>query len=162
MATKLVTNSVSKFGGILFTPIWLTVVAAMHLDAWRSGFHSRARVYPLHLLNPSTNTDIYTLSNCAFFPAGSDIACFDYHLLWGSLWVEISTLSYEANSSFWLERLSVAHCTHIIQTKLMLRNRRYPKKIGVYSYRRAHRHASCSAGVICRGCGVITCNIQPV
>jgi len=33
-------------------------------------------------------------------------------------------------------------------------------KIDVYSYRRAHRDASCSAGVICRGCGVVTCNIQ--
>jgi len=34
-------------------------------------------------------------------------------------------------------------------------------KLDVYSYRRAHRHASCSAGVICRGCGVVTCNIWP-
>jgi hypothetical protein len=33
-------------------------------------------------------------------------------------------------------------------------------KIDVYSYRRAHRHASCSAGVICRGCGAVTCNTQ--
>jgi hypothetical protein len=33
-------------------------------------------------------------------------------------------------------------------------------KINVYSYRGAHRRASCSAGVICRGCGVVTCNIQ--
>ena len=33
--------------------------------------------------------------------------------------------------------------------------------IGVYSYRRPHRCASCSAGVICRGCGVVTCNKQP-
>jgi hypothetical protein len=33
--------------------------------------------------------------------------------------------------------------------------------IDVYSYRRPHRHASCSAGVICRGCGVVTCNTPP-
>jgi hypothetical protein len=33
-------------------------------------------------------------------------------------------------------------------------------KIEVYSYGMTHRHASCSAGVICRGCGVVTCNIQ--
>jgi len=26
-----------------------------------------------------------------------------------------------------------------------------PTNIDVYSYRMAHRHASCSAGVICRG-----------
>jgi len=30
------------------------------------------------------------------------------------------------------------------------------KNINVYSYRRAHRPASCSAGVIYRGCGVVT------
>jgi len=34
-------------------------------------------------------------------------------------------------------------------------------KIEVYSYRRAHTRASCSAGVICRGCGAVTCNTQP-
>jgi len=34
-------------------------------------------------------------------------------------------------------------------------------KLDVYSYRRAHRHTSCSAGVICRGCGVVTCKIRP-
>jgi len=34
-------------------------------------------------------------------------------------------------------------------------------KIDVDSYRTAHRHAFCSARVICRGCGVVTCNIQP-
>jgi len=50
-----------------------------------------------------------------------------YPLLWGSLWVEISTLAYEANYSCWSEMLSVAYCTHIIQTKLMLKNRRYPQ-----------------------------------
>jgi hypothetical protein len=36
-----------------------------------------------------------------------------------------------------------------------------PTNIDVYSYRRAHRPASCSAGVICRGCWVVTCNTQP-
>jgi len=34
-------------------------------------------------------------------------------------------------------------------------------KSNVYSYIIAHRHASCSAGIVCRGCGVVTCNIQP-
>ena len=32
--------------------------------------------------------------------------------------------------------------------------------IDVHSYRRAHRRASCSAGVICMGCGAVTCNRQ--
>jgi len=31
-----------------------------------------------------------------------------------------------------------------------------PTNIDVYSYRRAHRSASYTAGVICRGCGVVT------
>jgi len=57
----------------------------------------------------------------------SHTARFDCRLLWVSLWVEISTLAYEANSSCWRERLSVAYCTHIIQTKVMLKNRRYPQ-----------------------------------
>jgi len=29
---------------------------------------------------------------------------------------------------FLIRRLSVAYCTHIIQTKLMLENQRYPQK----------------------------------
>jgi len=56
----------------------------------------------------------------------ADTACFVYRLHWSSLWVEISTLAYEANTLFWPERLSVVYCTHIIQTKLTLKNRRYP------------------------------------
>jgi len=35
-----------------------------------------------------------------------------------------------------------------------------PTKVDVCSYRRAHISASCSAGVICRGGGVVTCNTQ--
>jgi len=58
-------------------------------------------MFHLHLLNPSTNNDIYvdTSRNCTFFPDdlyGCDTACYDYRLLWNSLWVETSTLAYEA------------------------------------------------------------------
>jgi hypothetical protein len=35
-----------------------------------------------------------------------------------------------------------------------------PTNIDVYNYRRAHRPASCSAEVICRGGGVVACNTQ--
>ena len=55
------------------------------------------------------------------------MVCFDYLSLWSSLCIEISTLAYEANSSFSPGRLSVAYCTHIIQTKVMLKNQRYPQ-----------------------------------
>jgi hypothetical protein len=81
---------------------------------------------------------------------------FVYRLLCCSLWVEISTLTYVTNSNCWPERLSLAYCTHIIQTKIMHKNRRYPQK-SMFS----HRSASCSVGVICRGCEVVTCNTQP-
>jgi len=36
-----------------------------------------------------------------------------------------------------------------------------PTKIDIYSYRRPDRYASCSDRVICRGCRVVICNIQP-
>jgi hypothetical protein len=36
-----------------------------------------------------------------------------------------------------------------------------PTNIDVCMYRGPHRLASCSAAVICRGCGVVTCNRQP-
>jgi hypothetical protein len=80
---------------------------------------------------------------------------FVYSLPCSSPWVEISTLAYETNKHYCPHRLSVAYCTHIPQTKLMLKNQRYPKKT-VYSFRRAHRWASCSAEVIYMGCGVVT------
>ena len=66
-----------------------------------------------------------------FVPAdkqGLDTDSFVYSLHWSSLWVKISALAYKANTLCWPERLSVAYCTHIIQTKLMLKNRRYPQK----------------------------------
>jgi len=54
----------------------------------------------------------------------------------------------------------VAYSTHIIQTKLMFKNEK-SIKIDVYNYRRAHAHASCSAGVTRSGCGVEIFNTQP-
>ena len=85
---------------------------------------------------------------------------FDYRSLLSSLWVEISTLAYETKTPSWPERLSVAYRTHIIQKKQMLKNQRYPQKSMFTATGGAHRLASCSAGVICRGCGVVTCNTQ--
>jgi len=38
-------------------------------------------------------------------------------------------MAYEMNTFCWPERLSVAYCTHIIQTKLMLKNRRHPQNL---------------------------------
>jgi hypothetical protein len=165
MTSKDVTNSVSKFGGILFNPIWNTAVFWYAVEPWRSGFLCVARMDPLHLLNPSKNPHLCQHIGIAqffqrimLFKTQLALVC---HVPCSPLWVEISTLAYEMNSSCWPERLSVANSTHIIQTKLMLKIRRYPSKIDVYSYRRAHRCASCSAEVICRGCRVVTCITQP-
>jgi len=41
---------------------------------------------------------------------------------WSPLWCEISTLAYEKNTNCGPETFSVACCTHIVQTKLMLKN----------------------------------------
>jgi hypothetical protein len=56
MTYKDVANSVSKFGGILFTPIQCFDKLQ---DPWRSGFLCVARMDPLQLLNPSKNPDSY-------------------------------------------------------------------------------------------------------
>ena len=132
----------------------------MHLDSWRSCFHSRDGMCPLHLLNPS-QTPIYMLPIpiTASFPSWLIRfwhACFHYHLLWRSLWVEISTLAYEVNTSCWPERLSAGTLYPYNSEKGNAQKSEISTKLDVYSYRRAHRHSSCSAGVICRGCGVVT------
>jgi len=57
--SKDVANSVSKFGGILFTPIRLTAVACYASEPLKIRLSFRSQNAPLHLLNPSTNTDIY-------------------------------------------------------------------------------------------------------
>ena len=49
-----------------------------------------------------------------------------------SLWVEISTLAYELNSSCCPER-SVVYCTHIIQTKLLLLLALQPSRVLAFS-----------------------------
>ena len=50
---------------------------------------------------------------------------------------------------------------HILSEKCNAQKSEILTNIEDYSYRRVHKRASCSAWVICRGCGVITCNTQP-
>jgi len=54
-----IANSVLKFGGILFTPIRLTAVACYASGPLKGRLSFRSQMYPLHLLKPSTSTDIY-------------------------------------------------------------------------------------------------------
>jgi len=73
-----------------------------------------------------------THSNCALISVSNavqDTARLVYRSPCSSLWVEISTLAYESNSTWCPKRLTVAYSRHIIQTKLMLKNWRYPQKL---------------------------------
>jgi len=54
----VIANSVSKFGGILFTPIQLTAVACCASGHLKVRLSFESQNVPLHLLNPSINTDI--------------------------------------------------------------------------------------------------------
>jgi hypothetical protein len=128
MTYKDVANSVSKFGGILFTPIRLTNMACYAARPLKVKLSFRSQNVPFPPPKP-LHKHLYISSHfvTAHFSQLTNTACFEYCLLWGSLFVEISTLAYEANSSYWPERLSVAYSTHIIQTNVMLKNRRYPQ-----------------------------------
>jgi len=89
-----------------------------------------------------------------------DTARFVYHCYWNSLWVEISTLAYEVNTLLTRKVVSGVLCPYN-SDKSNAKKIGDIHKIDVYSYSRAHRCVSCSAGVICRGCVVVTCNTHP-
>jgi len=125
---KDVANSVSKFGGILFTPIRLTNVACYAARPLKFKLSFRSQNVPPpppKLLHKHLYISSHLVT--AHFSQLTNTACFEYRLFWGSLWVEISTLAYGANSTYWPETLSVAYCTHIIQTNVMPKNWRYPQ-----------------------------------
>jgi hypothetical protein len=124
---KDVAHSVSKFGRILFTPIRLSAMTCYVAGPLKVRLSFRSQNVPPPPPKP-LHKHRYTSRHflTAHFSQLTNMACFDYRLLWGSLWVEISPLAYEANSSCWPERSSVAYCTHVIQTKVMIKNRRYP------------------------------------
>ena len=73
-------------------------------DPWRSGFHSRARMYPLLLLllNPSTNTDIYDIyvDTLHIFP--NWLIRFWQSLLWLSPALEF-IVGWNINTGLWSE-----------------------------------------------------------
>ena len=122
------------------TPNDLYIRRKQFVDVWRNFVHSYS-VNCCGLLScstlevealmralectPSTYTDIRRHFVTAHFfhltYYGSSSACFDYHSFCRLLWVDLSTLPYETNSSCWLEILSVVYCIHVIQTKLMLK-----------------------------------------
>ena len=121
-------------------------------------------MYPLHLLHPSTNPDLQVDTVTAHF-------CSSW-LIWFRQWQLCLYLalgfsvSWNINTALWsalsfLTRKVVSGILHpYISDKTTAQKSEISKKINVYSYRRAHRCACCSGGVMCRGCGVVTCNIQ--
>jgi len=135
----------------LFTPIWLTAVACYVAGPLKVRLSFRSQNVPLHLLNPSTNTDIYVhTSKLRIFL--SWLIWFWHCLLRLSLALEF-TVGWNINTGLWSKKLFF--------TKKVVSGISYPynsdksnaqkseisRKLNVYSYRRAHRHASCSAGV---------------
>ena len=124
-----VANCVSKFWAILFTPVQLTTVACYVSEPLKVRISFRSQNVPPPLPKPLqkhqyirkqlvtahfsqlTNTVLtcsLSISLALAFTVRSNINT--------GLWSK--TLS-------WPERLSVAYCTHIIETKLMLKNWRY-------------------------------------
>ena len=130
MTYKGFANSVSKFGGILFTPIQCF---GKLQDPRRWGFLCVARMDPPPPPKPLHKPwllcqHIVTVQLSQWAISFETQLVFVYHLHRCSPWVEISTLAYETNTNCWPERFSVAYCTHIVQTKQMLKNQRYPQK----------------------------------
>jgi len=84
---------------------------------------------------------------------------FDYRLLW--VHCRLKYQHWPMKLSF-LTRKVVSGILHPCKLdKCNAQKLEITTNINVYSYRRAHRRASCSAGVICRDCGVVICNTQP-
>ena len=130
MTYKDITNSVSKFGGILFIPIQCF---GKLQDPWISRFLCVARMDPSTSYKPAKAWFICRhIATAQYFQW---VMLFDtqlasvHHLPCSSPWVETSTLAYETNTKHWPERLSVPYCTHTIQTKLILKNQKYPQKL---------------------------------
>jgi hypothetical protein len=93
--------------------------------------------------------------NCAVLSVSNavgDTAGLVSRLPCSSLWVEVSTLPY-------VTREVVSGILYPYNSdKTNVQKSNISTEIDVYSYRRAHRRASYSAGVICRDCGVVTFN----
>ena len=59
ITSKDAANSVLNFGGIMFTPIRNTAVASYAAGPLKIRLSFRRQNVPLHILSPSTNTNIY-------------------------------------------------------------------------------------------------------
>ena len=119
---------------------------------------------PLHLLNPLNNRDLYVNTYHSTF-SPSDLNGSRHSPRYLSLALE-STVGWNVNIGLWN--------VHWLLTRKVFSGALYPyssyktnakkseisTKIDVYSYRSSHQRASCSAGVLSRGCWAVTCNTQ--
>jgi hypothetical protein len=130
---KGVAECVEVWRNFVFTPVWNTAVfwyAAGSLK-FRASLCSQNGSPPPPTPLQKPWFICLTHSNCVVLAMSNvvgDTARLVYHWLCSSMWVEISTQAYESNSCCCPASLSLAYCTHTIQTKVMLKNRRYPQK----------------------------------
>ena len=150
-------GSLVEFSSLLFC---ILLCFAKLLDHWSSGFLCGARW--MHSTSP-TPTLIYTLTHgnlSQLTNTVQDTACLFFHSHWSPLWVEISTLAFETNT-FFMRNVFSGVLYPYSSDKTDAQKLDISTKINVWSCRRPHRHASCSAGVLCGGCRAVTSNTQP-
>ena len=158
-------NTVLQFGEILFTPIRLTAVACYVAGTLKIRHSFRSQNVPpwppkplqkhwyihRHLVTAHSSQLTNTgLTLVALIIAHSRVNCGLKYQHWPI-----------SENSFVTRKVVSGILYPYNSEKINAQKSEIPINIDVYSYRRADRPASCSAGVICRGCGVVTCNTQP-
>jgi hypothetical protein len=160
ISLKVVANSLPKFGIFCWLQSDITRRSAMLQGPWRSGFLCGARMDPLLILNTSKNPNyMSTHITCAFVPV-PDTAHFCYPMHWSQLWVEYQHWT-KKRSLFVDQKGFQWHILRIQFRQINNKKSGLSTKIDIYSDRRAHRRATFRVGVLCRGCGALTCNTQP-
>jgi len=152
------------FGGILFTPIpytaevcYATGSLKVRVSLWGwNGPPSTTKPLqqPWLICQRVATAHLYQMTNTV---PGTAHLCLSLALESTVDW--ISTLAYSMSTNYCPERVSVACCTHS-SDKTNVQKSETSTKIEVYSYRIDHRRVSCSAGVLCRGCWAVTCNMS--
>jgi hypothetical protein len=168
MTYKDVADSVSKFGGILFTPIIynyiyniyiITAVACYASGPMKVRLSFRSQNLPPSPPKPlHKHWYIHQHLVTAHFSHLTKQMC--HCMLWLLLPLRF-TVGWNINTGQWSENAFLTRkvVSGVIypcnSDKSNAQKLEIPTNINVYSYRRAHRPASCSVGVIFRGCIII-------
>jgi hypothetical protein len=152
MAIKEATNSVSKIGAILFTPNRFSAVGCYVSGLWKVMLCFRTQnVPPSPPKPPHKHRYKRRLSNCAFF--SSWLAWFWHWVLWLPLAVEF-TVCWNIDTGLWNKPsfFTIKVVGGVLypynSEKTNAKKSEVSTKIDVCSYSMAHRHASCSVGVV--------------